>query len=74
MADIYLSSDHGLQWGNVTLTPRELAGNILGIDLVNGLLVFDAVKIVNSPDSEYITDSRGVRHMLIDLAERILGE
>ena len=74
MAEINLSSDFGLQWGNVTITPRELAHNVLGIDLVDGLLVFDGVKIVNAPDGEYITDSRGDRHMMVDLVERILGK
>lgn len=74
MAEIHLSSDFGLQWGNVTITPSELAQNILGIDLVDDLLVFDGVKIVNDPDREYITDSRGDRHMLVDLVERILGK
>lgn len=74
MAEIHLSSDFGLQWGNVTITPSELAQNILGIDLIDGLLVFDGVKVVNAPDREYITDSRGDRHMLVDLVERILGK
>lgn len=74
MADILISSDFGLKWGNVTIAPRELADNISGIDIVNGLLVFNAVKIVNSPDREFITDSRGVSHMLNDLVIRILGE
>jgi len=74
MAEIHLSSDFGLQWNNVTITPQELADNILGIDFINGLLVFDGVKVVNALDREYITDSRGDRHMLTDLAERILGK
>ena len=74
MAEMHLSSDFGLQWGNVTITPSELAQNILGIDLVDGLLVFDGVKVVNDPDREYITDSRGDRYMLVDLVERILGK
>jgi len=74
MADIYISSDHGLQWGNVTITPQELSDYIPGIDFINGLLIFDSVKIVNSSGREYITDSTGNRHLLLNLIERVLGE
>lgn len=74
MADMYISSDRGLEWGNIVITPRELAKYILGIDIVDGLLVLDGVKFVNHDGREYITDQEGKRHKLVDLIERIQDE
>jgi hypothetical protein len=74
MAEMYLSSDRGLEWGNVVITPQELTNYILGIDIVEGLLVFDGVKFVNHEGREYITDQEGKRHSLISLIERIENE
>jgi len=74
MADMYLSSDRGLEWGNIVFTPRELAKYILGIDIVDGLLVLDGVKFVNHDGCEYIADQEGKRHKLVDLIERIQDE
>ena len=74
MADMVLSSDRGLEWGNVVITPRELAKYILGIDIVDGLLVLDGVKFVNHADREYIVDQEGKRHKMLDLLERIQSE
>ena len=71
MTEIYLSSDRGLEWGNIVITPSELAKYIPGIDIVNNLLVFDGVKIVNHKDREYIADQEGKRHNLVELIERI---
>lgn len=71
MADMHISSDRGLEWGNVVITPRELAKYILGIDIVDGLLVLDGVKFVNHTDREYIVDQEGKRHKMLDLLERI---
>jgi len=71
MAEIYLSSDRGLEWGNIVITPFELAKYIPGIDIVNGLLVLDGLKFVNHENREYIADQEGKRHNLVDLIERI---
>ena len=35
MADMHLSSDFGLRWGNVVVTPSELARYIKGIDIID---------------------------------------
>lgn len=74
MADMHISSDRGLEWGNVVITPRELAKYILGIDIVEGLLVLDGVKFVNHENREYIVDQEGKRHKMLDLLERIQNE
>lgn len=74
MADMHISSDRGLEWGNIVITPRELAKYILGIDIVDGLLVLDGVKFVNHDGREYIADQEGKRHKLVDLIERIQDE
>jgi len=71
--DIIISSDFGLKWGNITITPIELANYIEGISIVNGLLELDDVKFGNIEGEEYIKDSLGVRHNLIELYERIQG-
>ncbi len=71
MFDIQLSSDKGLEWGNVIITPQELAQYIEGIDIIDGLLVIDGVKFVNHDNKEYITDQSGTKHYLLDLLERI---
>lgn len=73
MADMHLSSDFGLRWGNVVVTPSELARHIKGIDIIDGLLRFDAVKFYNVEGEEYIQDQNHVRHNLVDLIERIQG-
>lgn len=71
MADMYLSSDFGLKWGNITITPLELSKYIKGISFNNGLLTFDEVKFYNVEGSEFIQDRDRVRHNLVDLIERI---
>lgn len=71
MADMYLSSDHGLQWGNVTITPSELASYIKGITIKNGLIVLDGVKFWHDGDDSYIADYEGKRHNVMELYARI---
>lgn len=68
MNDILLSSDFGLRWGNYALTPEELANKVAGIDLIDGLLVFDGIKWGNTRDGEeYLVDQNNVRRNLRDL-------
>ena len=74
MAVIEISSDFGLRWGNRVVTPTELAEAIDGIDVVDGLLVFDGVKVVNHENREYIVDQLGFRHDLLEIVERIHSE
>ena len=71
MADMVLSSDYGLQWGNVTITPSELASYIKGITIKNGLIVLDGVKFWHDGDDSYIADYEGKRHNVMELYERI---
>ena len=71
MAEMQISSDFGLRWGNIIITPQELAKYIVGIDLVDGLLVLDGVKFHNGEGREYIVDQEGKRHKMLDLLERI---
>jgi hypothetical protein len=71
MADMHISSDRGLEWGNIVITPQELADHIIGIDIVDELLVIDGVKFVNFADREYIQDQQGTKHKMLDLLERI---
>lgn len=71
MADMILSSDYGLQWGNVTITPSELASYIKGITIKNGLIVLDGVKFWHDGDDSYIADYEGKRHNVMELYERI---
>lgn len=71
MADMVLSSDYGLQWGNVTITPSELASYIKGITIKNGLMVLDGVKFWHDGDDSYIADYEGKRHNVMELYMRI---
>ena len=71
MADMLLSSDYGLQWGNVTITPSELASYIKGITIKNGLIVLDGVKFWHDGDDSYIADYEGKRHNVMELYMRI---
>lgn len=71
MADMVLSSDYGLQWGNVTITPSELASYIKGITIKNGLIVLDGVKFWHDGDDSYIADYEGKRHNVMELYMRI---
>lgn len=72
MTDIVISSDVGLQWGNVVITPDELAEWIDGISLIDGELVFNRVKVVNDVDNEYIMDSKGETILLSDLRDVLM--
>ena len=72
MTDIVISSDVGLQWGNVVITPDELAEWIDGISLVDGELVFNRVKVVNDVGNEYIMDSKGGTILLSDLRDVLI--
>ena len=72
MTDIVISSDVGLQWGNVVITPDELAEWIDGISLLDGELVFNRVKVVNDVDNEYIMDSKGETILLSDLRDVLM--
>jgi hypothetical protein len=69
MHDMLISSDTGLTYGNIVITPSELAKRIVGIDIVNGLLEIEGVKFVNRNDRQYILDQDGTRHQLEDLME-----
>lgn len=71
MADMLISSDHGLQWGNVRITPEELALYIKGITIQNGLLVLDGVKFWHDGDDSYIADYDGKRFNVLELHTRI---
>lgn len=71
MANIYISSDFGLKWNNISITPRELSEEISGISLVDEKLVFDMVRIFNITNNEYIMDTDGSEHKLTDIAERV---
>ena len=72
MTNIVISSDVGLQWGNVVITPDELAEWIDGISLVDGELVFNRVKVVNDVGNEYIMDSKGETILLSDLRDVLM--
>lgn len=69
--DMVISSDHGLQWGNITITPSELASMIKGITIKSGRLVLDGVKFWNDSEDSYIADQDNVRHRVMDLYLRI---
>lgn len=71
MANIYISSDFGLQWNNISITPDELAEEISGISVVDEKLVFDMVRIFNIIDNEYIMDTDGSEHKIKDIASRV---
>lgn len=72
MTDIVISSDVGLQWGNVVFTPDELAEWIDGISLIDGELIFNRVKIVNDTDNEHVMDSKGETILLSDLRDVLI--
>jgi len=69
MHDMLLSSDTGLTYGNVVITPSELEKYIAGIDIIDGLLVIEGVKFVNLDNRQYIVDQLGVKHQLQELME-----
>lgn len=69
MNDMLISSDTGLTYGNVVITPSELEKYIAGIDMIDGLLVIEGVKFVNLYNRQYIVDQLGVKHQLEDLME-----
>lgn len=69
--DMVISSDYGLQWGNITITPSELASLIKGITIKSGLMVLDGVKFWNDGDDSYIADQDNVRHKVMDLYLRV---
>ena len=69
MYDMLLSSDTGLTYGNVVITPSELEKYIAGIDIIDGLLVIEGVKFVNLDNRQYIVDQLGVKHQLEELME-----
>ena len=74
MSVLELSSDFGLRWGNYTLTPPELASLVDGIDVIDGLLVFDGVKFVNRVGHEYLVDRKGQRHEIAAMMEGLISE
>jgi len=69
MYDMLLSSDTGLTYGNVVITPSELEKYIAGIDIIDGLLVIEGVKFVNLDNRQYIVDQLGVKHQIEELME-----
>ncbi len=73
MSDIIISSDRGLEWGNVVFTPEELAEWVDGISLIDGELVLSRVKVVNYADNEYIMTSKGETILLSDLRDVLMA-
>ena len=69
MPDIHISSNKGLEWGNVVFTPEELSEWIEGISLIDGLLVLNNVKVINWVDNESFIDSKGETILLSDLRD-----
>ena len=69
MHEMLISSDTGLTYGNIVITPSELEKHIAGIDIIDGLLVIEGVKFVNLNNRQYIVDQIGIRHQLEDLME-----
>jgi len=69
MHEMLISSDTGLTYGNIVITPSELQKHIAGIDIIDGLLVIEGVKFVNLDNRQYIVDQLGIRHQLEELAE-----
>lgn len=67
--DMLISSDTGLTYGNIVITPEELAAHIAGIDIIDGLLVIEGVKFVNANNRQYVVDQLGIRHELPELME-----
>lgn len=74
MAVMEISSDFGFKWGNIVITPQELTDNILGINIIDGLLELDGVKFTNIDGREYIADQLGKRHDIVSLYEKIQQE
>jgi len=72
MPDINISSDTGLQWGNVVFSPEELSEWVDGISLLDGELVFGSVKIVNWTDNEHFLSSKGETILLADLRDLLV--
>ena len=69
MHEMLISSDTGLTYGNIVITPSELEKHIAGIDIIDGLLVIEGVKFVNLDNRQYIVDQLGIRHQLEELVE-----
>jgi len=69
MHEMLISSDTGLTYGNIVITPSELQKHIAGIDIIDGLLVIEGVKFVNLDNRQYIVDQLGIRHQLEELVE-----
>ena len=69
MHEMLISSDTGLTYGNIVITPDELEKHIAGIDIIDGLLVVEGVKFVNLNNRQYIVDQLGIRHQLEELME-----
>lgn len=69
MHEMLISSDTGLTYGNIVITPDELQKHIAGVDLIDGLLVIEGVKFVNSGNRQYVVDQLGIRHQLEELME-----
>jgi len=69
MHEMLISSDTGLTYGNVVITPSELEKYIAGIDIIDGLLVIEGVKFVNLDNRQYIVDQLGVKHQIEELME-----
>lgn len=67
--DLLISSDTGLTYGNIVITPEELEAHIAGIDIIDGLLVIEGVKFVNANNRQYVVDQLGIRHGLEELME-----
>ncbi len=72
MPDINISSDTGLQWGNVVFSPEELAEWVDGISLLDGELVFSSVKVVNWTDNEHFLSCKGDTILLTDLRDLLV--
>ena len=69
MHNMLISSDTGLTYGNIVITPSELEKHIAGIDIIDGLLVIEGVKFVNLNNRQYVVDQLGIRHGLEELME-----
>jgi hypothetical protein len=69
MPDIHISSEKGLQWGNVVITPEELSEWIDGISLLDGQLVLNNVKVINWTNNECFIDAKGETILLSDLRD-----
>lgn len=62
MAEIHISSDKGIMWGNHLATPERIVEVIgSGVSILNGLLCIDTLKIVNRVGDEYLVTADGKR-------------